>query len=73
MTTATIREVTAEEFNSIDNPLANSIFAHYAHTALSTASLANIYNYMLVSNVNPMHTVEQHLDTLEEAEHAYNL
>lgn len=73
MTTATIREITAEELNHTDNPLANSIFAHYAHTALSTASLANIYNYMLVSNINPMHTVEQHLDVLAEAEHANNL
>lgn len=73
MTTATIRKITAEELNHTDNPLANSIFAHYAHTALSTASLANIYSYMLASNINPMHTVEQHLDVLAEAEHANNL
>lgn len=73
MTTATIHEVTAEEFNHTDNPLANSIFAHYAHTAMSTTNLANIYNYMLASNINPMHNVEQHLDVLAEAEHAYNL
>lgn len=73
MTTATLHEVTAAEFNRMDNPLANSIFAHYAHTALSTANLAHIYNYMLVSNINPMHSVEQHLDTLAKAERAYNL
>lgn len=73
MNTATLREVTAEEFNHIDNPLANSIFAHYAHTAMSTASLAHVYNYMLAANTNPMHTVEQHLDVLREAEHAYNM
>lgn len=73
MTTATLHEVTAAEFNRTDNPLANSIFAHYAHTAMSTANLAHIYNYMLVSNINPMHNVEQHLDTLAKAERAYNL
>lgn len=71
MNVATIREVTADEFARTDNSLANSIFAHYAHTALSTAGMAHIYNYMLVSNVNPMHGVEQHLDVLGEAERAY--
>lgn len=73
MTTATIREITAEEFNTTDTPLANSIFAHYAHTALSVANMAHIYNYMLVSNINPMHTIDQHLDVLAEAEHANSL
>lgn len=73
MTTATIREVTAEEFNRIDNPLANSIFAHYAYAAMSTANMAHVYNYMLASNINPMHNIEQHPDTLAEAERAYNL
>lgn len=74
MTTATLHEVTAAEFSKLtDNPLANSLFAHYAHTALSTANLAHIYNYMLVSNINPMHNVEQHLDTLAKAEREYNL
>lgn len=73
MTTATIREVTAEEFNRIDNPLANSIFAHYAYTAMSVANMAHVYNYMLASNINPMHNIGQHPDTLAEAERAYNL
>ncbi len=73
MTTATIHNLTAEEFNNTDNPLANSIFAHYARTAMSAANMAHIYNYMLASNINPMHTVEQHLNVLAEAEHAYNL
>lgn len=74
MTTATIREITAEEFaHHTSNPLADSIFAHYAHTAMSVDNMAYVYNYMLVSNINPMHSVEQHLDTLAEAEHAYNL
>lgn len=73
MTTATLREVTAEEFNRIDDPLANSIFAHYARTAMSTADMAHVYNYMLVSNINPMHDVERHLDTLAEAERANDL
>ena len=72
MKTATFRSVTASEFVRANNPLANSIFAHYAHTAMSTASLASIYNYMLISNVNPMHSVEDHLDILASAERAYN-
>jgi hypothetical protein len=74
MTTATIHEVTAEEFaHHISNPLADSIYAHYAHAAMSADNMAHVYNYMLVSNINPMHTVEQHLDVLAEAEHANNL
>lgn len=73
MTTATIREITAEEFNRTNTPLADSLFAHYAHTAMSTANMAHVYNYMLASNINPMHTAEQHLDVLAEAERAYNL
>ncbi len=66
------RQLTAEEFSRVDNPLANSIFAHYAHTAMSTANLARIYNYMMAFSVNPMHSVEQHLDVLARAERAYN-
>jgi hypothetical protein len=74
MTTATLHAVTVTEFaNLTSNPLANSIFAHYAHAALSTVNLAHIYNYMLMSNINPMHSVEQHLDVLANAERAYNL
>lgn len=74
MTTATIHEVTAEEFAyHTSNPLADSIFAHYSHTAMSADNMANIYNYMLVSNINPMHTVDQYPDVLAEAEHANNL
>lgn len=73
MATATIHETTAEQLNHTNNPLANSIFAHYAHTALSVDNMAHIYNYMLASNINPMHTVDQHPDTLAEAEHANNL
>lgn len=74
MTTATIREVTAEEFAyHTSNPLTDSIFAHYAHTAMSVDNMASVYNYMLASNVNPMHTVDQHLDVLAEAERANNL
>lgn len=74
MTTATIHEVTAEEFAYHTNsPLADSIYAHYAHTAMTVDNMANIYNYMLVSNTNPMHTVDQHLDVLAEAERANNL
>lgn len=74
MTTATIHEATAEEFAyHTNNPLADSIYAHYAHTAMSVDNMAHIYNYMLASNINPMHTVDQHLDTLAEAEHANNL
>lgn len=73
MTTATIHNLTAEEFNTTTTPLADSIFAHYAHTAMSVDNMAHIYNYMLASNINPMHNVEQHLDTLAEAERAYNL
>ena len=45
----------------------------YAHTALSTANLAHIYNYMMTFSVNPMHSVEQHLDVLDRAERACNL
>lgn len=66
------RQLTASEFSRIDNPLANSIFAHYAHTAMSTANLVRIYNYMMAFSVNPMHSVEQHLDILTKAERAYN-
>lgn len=66
------RQLTAQEFSSIDNPLANSIFAHYAHTAMSIANLVRIYNYMMASSVNPMHSVEQHLDVLSRAERAYD-
>lgn len=73
MTTATIHTTTPQEFNNTDNPLANSIFAHYAHTAMSVTNMSHIYNYMLASNINPMHTVEQHPNTLAEAEHAYDL
>lgn len=73
MTTATIREITAEEFNNTTTPLAGSIFAHYAHAAISADNMAHVYNYMLASNINPMHDVEQHLDVLAEAERAYNL
>ena len=73
MTAIPFREVTASELNRIDTPLAHSIFAHYAHTALSTANLARIYNYMMASGVNPTHSVEQHLGILKEAERAYNL
>lgn len=67
-----LRQLTAAEFISINNPLANSIFAHYAHTAMSTANLARIYNYMMASGINPMHSVGQHLDVLAGAERAYN-
>lgn len=73
MVTASLHPLTASEFSCTSNPLIDSIFAHYAHTALSTANLARIYNYMLMSNVNPMHGVERHLDILAEAEQAYNL
>lgn len=73
MTTIPFHEVTASEFNCIDTPLAHSIFEHYAHTALSTANLAHIYNYMMASSVNPTHSVEQHLGILRGAERAYNL
>lgn len=71
MTIVALRPLTASEFSNTSNPLADSIFAHYAHTAMSTANLARIYNYMLVSNVNPMHSVEQHLNVLARAERAY--
>lgn len=47
--------------------------AHYAHTAISTANMAHIYNYLLAANTNPMRNVEQHPDTLAEVERAYNL
>lgn len=73
MNNVILRQLTASEFSRIDNPLANSIFAHYAHTAMSTANLAHIYNYMMAFSVNPMHSVEQHLDVLAKAERAYNL
>ena len=72
MNTIILRRLTASEFSYIDNPLANSIFAHYAHTAMSTVNLARIYNYMMAFNVNPMHSVERHLDILARAERAYN-
>lgn len=73
MTTSTIHNLTAEEFNDTHNTLADSIYAHYAHTAISTANMAHVYNYLLAANINPMHAVEQHPDTLAEAERAYNL
>lgn len=74
MTTATIREVTAEEFAyHTSSPLSDSIYAHYAHTAMTVDNMAHVYNYMLVANINPMHSVEQHLDVLAEAERANNL
>lgn len=73
MNNAIFRQLTASEFSRIDNPLANSIFVHYAHTAMSTVNLARIYNYMMAFSVNPMHSVEQHLGILKEAERAYNL
>lgn len=66
-------ELTALEFSRVSNPLADSIFKHYAHSGLATAGLAHIYNYMMVSGVNPMHSVERHLDVLAEAERAYGL
>ena len=72
MNTVVLRQLTAQEFSYIDNPLANSIFAHYAHTAMSTINLARIYNYMMALGVNPMHSVEQHLNVLASAERAYN-
>lgn len=65
--------LTALEFSRVPNTLADSIFEHYAHSGLSTAGLAHIYNYMMVSGVNPMHSVARHLDVLAEAEHAYGL
>lgn len=40
---------------------------------MTVDNMAHIYNYMLVSNINPMHTVSQHLDVLDEAEHANSL
>lgn len=73
MTTATIHNLTAQEFNNTDTPLANSIYAHYAHTAMSIDNMAHVYNYLTASNINPMHDVEQHPDALAEAERAYNL
>lgn len=72
MNTITLHNISASEFVRVNNPLANSIFAHYAHTAMSTASLASIYNYMILSNVSPMDSVERHVDVLVRAEHAYN-
>lgn len=73
MTTATIHNLTAQEFNNTSNPLADSIYARYAHTAMSVENMAHVYNYLLASNINPMHDAEQHPDILAEAEHAYNL
>ena len=63
--------MTALEFSRVDNPLADSVFEHYAHTGLSTAGLAHVYDYLIVSGVDPMHGVERHLDVLAEAERAY--
>lgn len=72
MPTITLHAVTADEFSRLDNPLAYSIYAHYAHTAMSTAALANIYNHLLLEQgINPMHSVEQHLPNLGKAECAY--
>nr|DAP73478.1 MAG TPA: hypothetical protein [Caudoviricetes sp.] len=72
MKTIALNAVTAEEFRCLDNPLAASIYAHYAHTAMSLTSLTNIYNNLLLEQgINPMHSVEQHLPELEEAECAY--
>ena len=72
MKTITLHAVTAKEFNRLDNPLVNSIYAHYAHTAMSIAALANIYNNLLLEQgVNPMHSVEQNLPALKKAECAY--
>lgn len=69
MKTITLHAVTAKEFNRLDNPLVNSIYTHYAHTAMSTAALANIYNNLLLEQgVNPMHSVEQNLTALKRAE-----
>lgn len=74
MKAVTLRPLTTEEFASAHNPLVYSLFAHYAHSALSTANMAHIYNYLLLAeNVNPMHNVEQHMDLLAEAERAYDL
>lgn len=73
MRSIVFHQLTASEFIRVDNPLADSIFAHYAHTAMSTANLARIYNYMMALNVNPTHSVEQHLDVLAKAERAYCL
>ena len=73
MKTATLRLVTAREFDRTNTPLADSIFAHYAHSALSTANMAHVYNYLLVANVSPMDNVEQHVNLLAEAERAYDL
>jgi hypothetical protein len=59
------------DFNNVDNPLANSLWEHYAHTAMSTGNISKIYNYLIISNVNPMHRIEQHMEELSEAECAY--
>lgn len=72
MSNILFRQLTVSEFTRVDNPLARSIFAHYAHTAMSTANLARIYNYMMAFGINPMHSVEQHLDMLARAERAYD-
>lgn len=73
MKTATLHLVTAEEFSRVHNPLADSLFAHYAHTALSTANMAHIYNGLLMEYVNPMDSVEQHVDLLAKIERWFNL
>lgn len=73
MKTAKLRLVNAKEFSRVNNPLANSLFAHYAHTALSTANMAHIYNGLLVANVSPMDSIEQHMGLLENLERAFDL
>ena len=65
------RDLTALEFSRVANPLADSIYEHYAYSGLATAGLAHVYNYLMVSGVNPMHSVERHLDVLAEAERVY--
>lgn len=39
---------------------------------MAIANLARMYNYVMAFSVNPMHSVEQHLDVLTRAERAYN-
>lgn len=73
MKTATFHLVTAREFARTNTPLSDSLFAHYAHSALSTANMAHVYNYLLVANVSPMDNVERHVNLLAEAERAYDL
>ena len=65
--------LTVLEFSRVSNPLADSIFEHYAHSGLLTAGLAHIYDCLMVSGVDPMHGVEWLLDVLAEAECAYGL